>query len=81
VDLYFDGTRVIRSFAAFGSSCPVLYYIFRLLDLILHVCDPVCICAVQKPAVPGDAVVNAELHLLERLLGRITKQGPSKRCM
>ncbi len=58
---------------------PTLLFVIIIPDV--HVCERVCICAVQKPAVPGDAVVNAELHLLERLLGRITQQGPSKRCM
>ena len=40
----------------------------------------VCVCGMQKSAGPGDVVVNAELHLLERLLGRISKQVPSSRC-
>ena len=40
-----------------------------------------CVYGMQKSTGSGDAVVNAELHLLERLLGRITKQATSSRCM
>ena len=36
-------------------------------------CVCVCMCVKQST---GDGVVNAELHLLEKLLGRISPQPP-----